>query len=307
VHPESHDGFRGVPGAWRGAVRGIRVCVAEGLPVLIQMTVLPWNFEEVEELIELAHREGATGFTLYFLVCTGRGETLSDITPQQYEQALDSLAAAQERYPEMMVRARCAPQISRLAAQRDSALVGNAGCLAARQYCRITPDGQVTPCPYLPLVAGSVREQPFAAIWQDAPLFRRLRGGIPSGRCGDCDFSRLCGGCRARAFALTGDLLGEDPWCAYQPPTRVAPPDDRALPWAVEADERLQRIPPFLRDRVRLAAERQARSCGATEVTGAELSATFEKLGRRLPFRRPSGTPAPVEHRPASRQEVSTG
>jgi radical SAM protein with 4Fe4S-binding SPASM domain len=287
VQPEVHDSFRGVPGAWRGAMRGIRACVAEGLPVLIQMTVLPWNFEELGDLIELASREGATGFTLYFLVCTGRGETLSDITPEQYEQALGVLASAQARYPGMMLRARCAPQISRIAAHRDSALVGNAGCMAAREYCRITPEGTVTPCPYLPLSAGSVGEQSFADIWDRAPLFQRLRLETATGRCGSCDFGKVCGGCRARAFALTGDLLGEDPWCAYQPPQQVAVNDDRSLIWTQEAQERLQRIPPFVRDRVRLAVERRARAGGVTAVTGAELASTFESLGRKLPFQRP--------------------
>jgi radical SAM protein with 4Fe4S-binding SPASM domain len=288
VQPEVHDGFRGVPGAWRGAVRGIRACVAEGLPVLIQMTVLPWNFDEVGNLIEFAHREGVTGFTLYFLVCTGRGETLSDITSDQYEQALTTLAAAQERYPGMMLRARCAPQISRIATHRGSALVGNAGCMAARDYCRITPDGRVTPCPYLPLSAGSVGEQPFADIWNDAPLFQLLRVETAKGRCGDCDFSKLCGGCRARAFALSGDILGEDPWCAYQPPQPITVGNDAALLWTAEAEERLQRIPLFVRDRVKLAVENHARACGFTEITGAEMTVTFESLGRKLPFRRPT-------------------
>ncbi len=287
ARPELHDGFRGVPGAWRGAVRGIRACVDEGLPVLVQMTVLPWNFEEVGDLIELADREGATGFTLYFLVCTGRGDALSDITPEQYEQALGFLAAAQERYPRMMVRARCAPQISRVASQSDSALVGNAGCLAARRYCRITPDGKVTPCPYLPLSAGSVREELFAEIWQNAAIFQQLREGTPTGRCGACEFNELCGGCRARAFALGGDLLGEDPWCGYRPSQRVAVRSDGALVWTAAAEERLERIPPFVRDRVRLAVERHAKACGFTEVTGAEMTATFESLGRKLPFQRP--------------------
>lgn len=303
VRPESHDAFRGVPGAWAGAVRGIRACVAEGLPVLLQMTVLPWNFEEVGEMIEFADREGATGFTLYFLVCTGRGEALSDITPAQYEQALGSLAAAQEHYPGMMLRARCAPQISRIAAHRGSALVGNAGCLAAREYCRITPEGVVTPCPYLPLSAGSVRDRSFAEIWQDAPLFQRLREGTLTGRCGDCDFSELCGGCRARAFALSGDLLGEDPWCAYQPPEQLPATDDGVLIWSAEAEQRLQRIPPFVRDRVKLAVERHVEACGATVVTGAELTATFETLGRKLPFRQP-GRLAPLEPTPAPPPEL---
>jgi radical SAM protein with 4Fe4S-binding SPASM domain len=288
VRPEPHDRFRGVPGAWRGAARGIRACVAENLPVLLQMTVLPWNFDEVGEMIELADREGATGFTLYFLVCTGRGEELSDITPEQYELALETLAAAQARYPRMMLRARCAPQIARVAAQQGSALVGNAGCLAAREYCRITPEGKVTPCPYLPAEAGSVRDTPFGAIWQGAPLFQRLRTETLSGRCGGCDFLERCGGCRARAFALAGDLLGEDPWCAYQPPESVGVLDGGALAWSAEALARLERIPPFVRSRVKLAVEQHAASCGVGEVTEAELTATFETLGRKLPFRRPA-------------------
>ncbi len=282
---EEHDRFRGVPGAWEGAVRGLRACVAEGLPVLLQTTVLPWNCHELEAMIEFAYEEGATGFTLYFLVCTGRGERLSDISPEQYEQALSTLCEAQRRHPQMMVRARCAPQISRIASQQDSALVGNAGCLAARQYCRITPEGEVTPCPYLPLVAGTVRERPFADLWRNAPLFQRLRCASPTGRCGACSFREICGGCRARALALTGDLSGEDPWCAYPPPEGIFA-DREASPWTPEAEERLQRIPPFIRDRVRMAVERHARTCGKAEITPEELTATFESLGRSLPFHR---------------------
>ncbi len=285
--PEKHDAFRGVPGAWGGAVRGIRVCVAEGVPVLIQMTVLPWNYDEVEALIDFAYGAQATGFTLYFLVCTGRGETLSDITPEQYEQALASLVEAQARYPRMMVRARCAPQIARVAAQRGSALVGNAGCLAGRRYCRITPQGVVTPCPYLPLAAGTVREQRFGEIWERASLFLSLRGETPTGRCGRCAFRDLCGGCRARAFAVAGDVLGEDPWCAYRPAEPAAATRNVRLLWSSEAQERLDQIPPFIRDRVQLAVERHVQSCGKSRVTPVELTATLETLGRRLPFRRP--------------------
>lgn len=287
LRPQRHDAFRGVPGAWEAAVRGIRACVAEGLPVLVQTTVLPWNYDEVEPLIDFAYRERATGFTLYFLVCTGRGETLSDITPEQYEQALASLVEAQRRYPRMMVRARCAPQIARLAAQRDSALVGNAGCFAGRRYCRITPRGEVTPCPYLPLAAGTVREQRFEEIWQRAPLLLSLRGEAPTGRCGACAFRELCGGCRARAFALAGDVLGEDPWCAYRPAEREVATKRKRLPWSAEAQERLDRIPPFIRDRVQLTGERHALSRGKSRVTPVELTAALETLGRRLPFRQP--------------------
>jgi len=295
IDPEKHDRFRGARGAWRRAVRGIRACVAEDVPVIVQTTALSWNYGEVEALIRFAEAESAAGFTLYFLVCTGRAETLSDISPAQYERALGALTDAQARHPRLMIRARCAPQIARIASRRGSALVASAGCLAGRQYCRITADGKVTPCPYLPLEAGSIRERPFKEIWQHAPILSRLRDETPTGRCGTCEFRELCGGCRARSFALSGDLSGEDPWCAYRPLGRAAEVGDPRLRWTREADERVERIPPFVRDRVRLAVEQAARRGGLTEITVDELTATLASVGRRLPFRRPSArTPAPA-------------
>jgi radical SAM protein with 4Fe4S-binding SPASM domain len=307
LRPEKHDAFRGVPGACRGAIRGIRICAAEELPVLIQMTVLPWNYREVADLMEFAHVEGAAGFTLYFLVCTGRGEEVSDITPLQYEEALASLVEAQGRYPNMMVRARCAPQIIRMASQQDSPLVASAGCLAARRYCRVTPEGDVTPCPYLPLVGGSVRERSFGDIWQNAPVFQRLRNRPPEGRCGRCDFRELCGGCRARAFAAVGDLFGEDPWCAYQP-VEYEPAGIASQPsWNPESEERLQRMPSFIRNRVREAVERYAQTNGESEITPAVVTATLGGLGRRIPFRRPPNVGQTTEPAPGDSSHEQVG
>ncbi len=292
IDPAQHDRFRGVVGAWAGAVRGLRACVTHEVPVLVQTTVLPWNYGEIEALIELAEAESAMGFTLYFLVCTGRGESLSDISPEQYESALGVLVDAQARHPRLTIRARCAPQVARVAAERESALVASAGCPAARQYCRITPEGHVTPCPYLPLTAGAVRERPFLEIWQSSPILARLRDVAPGGRCGTCDFRGLCGGCRARAFALSGDVSGEDPWCAYSPSPVPAETPDQSLGWNEEANERLERIPPFVRERVRVAVERAALRDGVVEITVDELTATLASVGRRLPFRRPASRAA---------------
>src|SRR3989338_4761165 len=108
---------------------------------------MPWNYEEIPDLVKFASDEGAAGFVLYFLVCTGRGEALTDITPAQYEQALAFVLEAQDKIPQMMVRARCAPHILRMAQQRSSPLSGSAGCLAGTVYGRIGPEGEVTPCP----------------------------------------------------------------------------------------------------------------------------------------------------------------
>lgn len=282
VDPNEHDRFRGVPGAWEGAVRGIRLCRAEGLPVLLQMTALPWNYTEIPQMVALARREGVAGFTLYFLVCTGRGEQLSDISPGQYEEALSFLIDAQRAYPDMMVRARCAPQIGRLASEAGSALVGSVGCPAARQYCRITPEGSVTPCPYLPLSGGDLRQESFQTIWEGAALFRILREGAFRGKCGECGFKELCGGCRARAYALGGDALGEDPWCAYQPGWPFQVNTQQPVTWTVDAETRLNRIPGFIRSKVRTAVEHQVQAEGKREVTGDDLRATLQDMGRRM-------------------------
>ncbi|MBI4307557.1 MAG: SPASM domain-containing protein [Chloroflexi bacterium] len=181
----------------------------------------------------------------------------------------------------MMVRARCAPQVARIASLRSSPLIGSAGCTAAKSYCRITPRGDVTPCPYLPLVAGNVREQPFHQIWQDAALFRRLREETPGGRCGGCAFKELCGGCRARTFALSGDLMREDPWCAYQPEETLQPMQAAILTWTPEAEARVQRIPSFIRERAKRAIERYAQAQQVLQITPAVMTATLEGLGRR--------------------------
>ena len=90
-------------------------------------------------------------------------------------------------------------------------------CPAGKYYCRITPTGDVTPCPYMPVAAGNLRETGFAELWERAQVFTDLRTSRLGGRCGACEFRELCGGCRCRAYATYGDYLAEDPACGYQP------------------------------------------------------------------------------------------
>src|SRR5207237_1353931 len=130
-------------------------------------------------------------------------------------------ATAEARSPMCRRRSRgCAPHFMRLVHQTDpeSPLLNyETRCPCGTQYCRITPDGKVTPCPYLPEVAGDLRWQRFADVWRSSPLFRRLREGPLQGKCGACEYRAVCGGCRARGFALEGDVLAADPSCLYQP------------------------------------------------------------------------------------------
>lgn len=283
-----HDAFRGVRGAWQRAVNGLDACREEGLDVLVHTTAMRMNQEEAPAIVQFAHEKGARAFHLFFLVCTGRGEQLTDLSPKEYETLLNSVLDAQEQYPGMMVRARCAPYIGRLALERGASLSWSAGCLAGASYCRITPSGDVTPCPYLPTKAGNVREASFADIWDSAPLLARLRPPTRQlgGKCGQCAYSQgdtpTCVGCRARALAMAGDDLAADPWCLYQPGSEAGAPAGRPataprteateaaqgqMVWTQEAQERLGRVPFFIRSRVKQAAEAHARTEGLSEVT----------------------------------------
>src|SRR2546422_967120 len=172
-------------------------------------------------------------------------------------------------------------------------------CPCGTQYCRITPDGKVTPCPYLPEVAGDLATQSFTEIWRSSPLFRRLREGTLGGKCGACEYRKLCGGCRARAFALAGDVLAADPSCAYEPPGAV-PVIERlrevtygaeftpALVWSDAARARIERIPSFVRGVVMHRVEEWARRQGRREITPELLaevrSAMPVDFAKRRPF-----------------------
>ena len=288
--PVHHDAVRGCPGAWAAAVEAAGLCRAQGIEVQVNTVVTSGNLEEIPELIEFARALGAKVFSPFFLVCTGRAEEMTDITPSQYEEVLSLIAGLSGNSGQMMIRTRCAPTIRRIlhAKAPDSPLLQmDAGrCLAGRTYCRIAPDGTVTACPYLPLPLGNARGGEFGRIWepQKSPVLESLRAGARDlkGKCGACRYRLLCGGCRARAYAMRRDYLGEDPWCAYRPAPgeaeteAVRPPtvdnEYNELPystptWSREADDRLLRVPFFVRPMVKAAVERYAMERGCLEIT----------------------------------------
>src|SRR5438045_603321 len=155
---------------------------AQRLDFIIQTTATKGNRAELERIAQWSAEQGAVSFNCYFLVATGRGAGLSDLAPAAYEAILADLALWQRQYRgQMMVRAKCAPHFMRHVhiLDPDSQILNyQTRCPCGTQYCRITPDGKLTPCPYLPEVAGDLRTQSFADIWRSAPLFRRLREEI---------------------------------------------------------------------------------------------------------------------------------
>jgi radical SAM protein with 4Fe4S-binding SPASM domain len=280
LDPEKHDGFRGGPGSWACSVRALEIARAGGLEVLVQTTVMDMNRDEIPRLIDFAREKGAWSFNLYFLVQTGRGQLMNDLSAADTEELLTGLARAQESYKPMLVRSKCAPQFKRIAYEEGLAGLESGGCMAGTQYCRVTPGGDVTPCPYMTVVAGNVREHSFSEIWRGSPLLAALRDPERlKGRCGACEYRELCGGCRCRAYAGLGDVLAEDPACPHQPTGR--PLDAAEVLWSADARARLERIPiAFIRDKVRAGLESYARRQGARVITGELMRAGMQGDGR---------------------------
>ena len=300
-----HDRFRGMPGAWGKTMAGIENCRLDGLDFQIHFSIGDANAHELPAMIAFCRATGARVLNVFFLVCTGRGEAISDISPQRYEEVLRELVESQARYPDLIIRARCAPHYKRVAFQcnpdsplnRISGRDGD-GCIAGIHYCRITPEGGVTACPYIADEQGSIRERAFLDIWENSADFQRLRAPKLRGNCGICEYRQLCGGCRARPVALGNDLMDADPICAYAPgagPTIVplSSLENRHVHWSTEAQQRLSRIPAFVRKLVKKRAEAYVAELGEELVTPAHLSTlSARRFGNGGPARPASITGA---------------
>jgi radical SAM protein with 4Fe4S-binding SPASM domain len=231
--PEVHNRFRGVEGAWEKAVEALRRSVRAGLGVQIHTTVTWDNYREVPDIIAFGRELGVTDFQVFFLVPTGRGVTLSDVTPEMYETMIREVLAISASG--LSIRPTCAPQFMRIAHGMGLSLERwGRGCIAGKSYCRITPTGEVTPCPYLPISCGNILATPFEELWYGSRVLHDLRDpGKLRGKCGRCEYKILCGGCRARAYGIGGPgghvprspgneqdhYLDEEPWCPYTPST----------------------------------------------------------------------------------------
>lgn len=233
--PERHDEFRGVKGCWEHAVNAIKSLKKNGVQVQVNATVTKQNYSEVDDIMALAEDLGVDNFHLFFLVPTGRGTSIEDITPRMYEDMITSTLAQTTKH-KLNVKPSCAPQFMRVA--KDQGIDMSRwlrGCVAGLYYCRIYPSGEVTPCPYLPINLGNIRDVSFRDIWFNSEVFKAMRDFDQlKGKCGICQFRDTCGGCRARAYGVStdfmdfcgalhnptetrGDYMAEDPWCIYQP------------------------------------------------------------------------------------------
>ncbi len=306
MDPGKHNQFRGMQKAWEHSMEAFNVLNEVGVDFLIQMSVSNMNYKEIPDVVAFAEKIGAVAFNLYFLVCTGRGQGNTDISNEAYEEALKSLYRMQMEYKgRLMINSKCAPQYKRVVYENDPDSVYtrtySGGCPAATHYSRITPEGNLTPCPFIEEPVGSLKSASFKELWTQSPLMLQLRDRKKlEGRCGSCEFSAMCSGCRARAFAETGNYMAQDPSCDYQPgqyggkEITLKIEDTLGLEveyqsqWTPEAQKRLERIPSFARGMVVKGIEKFAEERGIAlideDVMKKSREQMIEKRGAMFPF-----------------------
>lgn len=239
----THDTFRGVPGSFARTMAGARAVRELGVPLQINSVLGPWNKEDVVPMAALVKELGVSFWEVFVLVPVGRGETAGELTPGEVEHMFGELYEVAQNV-DFVVKVAEAPHYRRFVTVRQlrgeatpEATAANIQRLlerptgprrsighapsavnAGRGFCFVDHIGDVQPSGFLPVTAGNVRSEPLAAVYRDSELFRSLRDpSLLKGRCGECEFAANCGGSRSRAYALTGDIHAEDPWCAWRP------------------------------------------------------------------------------------------
>jgi heme b synthase len=228
---KTHNSFRKIDGAYEQAMQGIAHLRAHDVPFQINVTVAKHNVDELPDLYDLSLKIGAVALHLFMLVPVGCGVEIADeimLSSERQEEVLNWLYDI-SRKKKLQVKATCAPQYYRIIRQRAKVegitlnfqthgmAAVTKGCLAGVGVCFVSHKGEVFPCGYLPVEAGNIRNEPFSEIWERAEVFEKLRNpDLLKGKCGLCEYKKVCGGCRARAYAQFGDFLDEEPYCIYQ-------------------------------------------------------------------------------------------
>ncbi len=234
---EIHDSFRRVPGAFKKALSTIKYTRMGKLPFQVNTTISQHNLQDLPNILNLVTKIGATAWDIFMLVPTGRGKVDMEISPEQYEETLDFVYKS-SLISKIPIKMTCSPHYNRVRSQRikersieDPSKVTEVdegikrqkihlgrGCMAGNGYCFISHIGKVYGCGFLPISAGDIRNQDFKKIYLHSKIFEELRNRERlQGKCGSCEYRNICGGCRARAYSIYGNLLSEEPFCTFEP------------------------------------------------------------------------------------------
>lgn len=228
---ETHDAFRGIHHAFEKSIQGIKIAKDAGIEFQINTTITKNNLSEIPKILKLAESLGAVAHHIFLLVPTGRGKYILDgeINAQEYEETLNWFYDQREKVS-LQLKATCAPHYYRILRQRSKKEgkkvsfethgldAVTRGCLAGTGFCFISHVGRVQTCGFLDVECGNITKQSFKDVWETSHVFNQLRNlDNLENKCGICEFKRVCGGCRARAYEATGNYLAEEPLCSYQP------------------------------------------------------------------------------------------
>jgi radical SAM protein len=244
--PELHDRFRGVPGAFEKTVTAASWARDAGLPLQINTTLCAVTAPYLESMADFVGSLGIVFWEIFFLVPTGRGTLLGGLHPSECERLFDVIYQVQKR-GSFVVKVTEAPHYRRHVAQREGRSAGERvrpqpgsvgmpkiltrsegpggtvglaprGVNAGNGFVFVSHVGEIFPSGFLPLSVGNVRRTSLADAYRSSAVLQQLRRPEElKGRCGRCEYRSICGGSRSRAYALTGDPLETDPWCAYEP------------------------------------------------------------------------------------------
>lgn len=243
--PEIHDAFRKVAGSYQWTLEAVRWAHELRLPVQINTTITRHNLQYLDEMIELMEQLDIVLWSVFFLVPTGRGSDIDLISAEEFELVFEKLYETSRRVL-FDIKSTEAQHYRRYLLQKRTELrrqgttppdklphyiggtsqdgIGRArkGINDGKGFVFVSHTGEIYPSGFLPISGGNVRSRSLADIYQNSPLFRSLRRAENlEGKCGDCEFRELCGGSRARAYALTGNMFAEEPCCVYHPKQRV--------------------------------------------------------------------------------------
>lgn len=244
-----HDSFRGVRGAFNTTINGAQYAHSVNLPLQINTTFSQYNFDYFSKIAKLVRDLDVVFWEVFFLVPMGRGKVLEEMTAVQYEKIFQKLYDFSQKV-DFIVKITEAPHYRRYVVQRElekgdekfgcsnevklpghmtrdfgpGNSIGQApkGVNSGNGFVFISHTGEVYPSGFLPLSGGNIRNTSLSQIYRNSPLFKQIRDYSQlKGKCGICEFKNICGGSRARTYAVTGDYMKSDPNCAYLPHSSV--------------------------------------------------------------------------------------
>jgi len=220
---QTHDSFRRAEGAFDAVMCAAEVVRRAGIRFQINTTISKTNIDQVEAIADLARDIGACCFNPFILVPMGRGREMRDeiLAPDTYEKLLVDLLEI-KRNSRIEVRVTCGPQFARISRQHGAKtdIGSTTGCMGGKGFGFISSRGDVQTCGFLDISAGNIIESDydFGRIWTQSPFLQQIRDlSSYKGKCSRCEWLSVCRGCRARAYAVTGDYLAADPVCGYDP------------------------------------------------------------------------------------------